>query len=101
MKSCPVSGCTQPTTLATIPAPVGLATDGVNVYVTTAPSDSRLTLRAWGSVLRCPCSPAATTAGRPSRSPPGKTSPGAIAVDDTSVNWVNQGGDSIMKLTPK
>ena len=97
LQSCPVSGCTQPKTLAAgIPAPVGLATDGVNVYVTSAPdigSPSGI-----GSVLRCPVT---GCPGGPTEIATGQDIPGAIAVDDTSVYWVNQGGDSIMKLTPK
>ena len=93
MKTCPSSGCSQVTTLASgIPLPVGLASDAEYVYWSATllqqdPNHSGVILKC--AISGCPGGPTTVIGGL--------DIPGAVAVDDTHVYWVDQGGDNVGK----
>lgn len=95
---CPASGCGgNPTMLASGQSwPVGLAADESSVYWTSR-SDASLGPNT-GMVLKCAAS---GCGGNPTVLASEQDYPLAIAIDETSVYWTNDGGNTIMKLTPK
>ncbi len=95
--SVPLNGGTA-TTLVTLGG-TGIAVDDCFVYFTTGTPGAGLTPS--GTVMKV-----AKTGGSPVTLATGQDQPGSIAVDATSVYWVNNGSDSgatgsVMRLTPK
>jgi hypothetical protein len=95
--TCPTTGCAEPRTIIDgLSAPAGLASDEENVYWSYAPTAQDILTT--GAVMKC----AVTGCPEgPATVADGQDIPGQIVLDDTSVYWVTEGGDSIMKATPK
>jgi hypothetical protein len=89
---CAVSGCNSaPATFVSDGQAVDLAADASNVYFT------RYDLQL-GAILKCKAS---GCAGSPTAVASNQDFPLRITLDETSVYWTNDGGDSIMRFTPK
>jgi hypothetical protein len=76
-----------PTTLASVPGPMGIAVDATGVYVTAYSSS-----RAKGAIVKVALGGGTTTTLASAQN-----NPNAVALDGTSVYWVDENAGTVMK----
>jgi hypothetical protein len=88
---CPLAGsCSSSNVALSIPTPVGVYSDGTNLWATAVGSSTTAT----GAVYKCA---AGTACGTPTPIAAGQFEPEGIVSDGTSVFWSNNGSGELMR----